>query len=244
MLQPVIAETVLSDDVLTGQGFLARCLLSWPNSTIGKRAYVETDLTADAAMRRYWNCIRGFLSTTPTMRAETHNELEPRSLSLTPEAKRRWIDVHNVIEADMTDAGASSSVRAWASKAPAQVLRIAGVLTLIEGPASGVIDAEQINRAATLVNHHLTEAARIVGTNSVPKSIRDAESLLSWCHDSNIAHLHSAAALQLGPNAIRSKANFDQAIVELERCGWAIPLPGGLAIDGKHRRRVWLMRRL
>lgn len=242
MLQPVIAETVLSDEILTGQGFLARCLLSWPTSTIGARAYVETDLTTDPVMRRYWNCIRQLLSTVPTMRADRRNELEPRSLSLTAEAKRRWINIHNVIESDMADVGEFSSVRAWASKSPAQVLRIAGVLTLIERSDSGVIDIDHIDRAATLVNHHLAEAVRIVGTNSVPKSIRDAEGLLAWCHESKIRHLHSAAALQNGPNAIRSKANFDAAMIELERCGWASPLDGGLMIDGKHRRRVWLVR--
>jgi hypothetical protein len=242
MLQPVIAETVLSDDVLTGQGFLARCLLSWPTSTIGSRSYVEVDLTVDPAMRRYWNCIRQLLSTAPTMRPESRNELEPRSLSLTPEAKRRWIAVHNVIETDMADAGDFSSVRAWASKAPAQVLRIAGVLTLIEQPIAGVIDVEHIDRAATLVNHHLAEAVRIVGVNSVPKSIRDAESLLAWCHESRITLLHSRQALQMGPNAIRTKTNFDEAVSELERCGWATPVEGGATIEGAHRRRVWAVR--
>jgi len=133
-------------------------------------------------------------------------------------------------------------VRAWAPKAPAQVLRIAGVLTLIEEPDKGVIGIERIDRAAILVSHYLTEAARIVGTHSVPKAIRDAESLLAWCHDAKVRHLHSALALQNGPNAIRSKANFDAAISELERCGWALPVDGGLDIEGKHRRRVWIVR--
>jgi hypothetical protein len=105
MLQPVIAETVLSDEILTGQGFLARCLLSWPTSTIGARAYVETDLTADPVMRKYWTCIGRLLSTVPVMRPDSRNELEPRSLSLTADAKRRWIDIHNVIESDMADGG-------------------------------------------------------------------------------------------------------------------------------------------
>jgi hypothetical protein len=49
-------------------------------------------------------------------------------------------------------------------------------------------------------------------------------------------------ALQNGPNAIRSKTNFDAAMTQLERCGWATPIDGGLVIDGKHRRRVWLVR--
>ena len=50
MMQPVIAETILSDNVLTGQGFLARSLLAWPTSTIGSRQYVEVDLAADPAI--------------------------------------------------------------------------------------------------------------------------------------------------------------------------------------------------
>ena len=36
MAQPVIAERALADDVLAGQGFLARCLLAWPESTAGR----------------------------------------------------------------------------------------------------------------------------------------------------------------------------------------------------------------
>ena len=242
MIQPVIAEMVLSDEVLTGQGFLARCLLSWPTSMIGSRPYVETNLAVDPEMLRYWSRMRELLTANPTMHAASQNELEPRSMSLTPEAKRGWIAIHNEIEADMADAGDSSSIRAWASKAPAQILRIAAVLTLAEAPDSGVVPVDAIDRAATLVSHHLAEAVRIVGTNSVPKSIRDAESLLAWCHESRITMLHSMHALQLGPNAIRSKHTFDQAVVELERCGSAVQIEGGAIIDGKHRRRVWSIR--
>lgn len=242
MMQPVIAETVLSDDVLTGQGFLARCLLSWPQSTIGTRTYVETDLSTDAAMRRYWKRVGEFLNAKPTLRPQSRNELDPRTLSLSPEAKRRWIDVHNVIETDMADAGEFASIRAWASKAPAQVLRIAGVLTLIERPDAGVIGIDHVDRAAVLVNHYLTEAVRIVGTNSVPKSVRDAESLLAWCHENKHQYLYSALALQLGPGCVRSKTNFDDAIAALERCYLVDPVRDGLVIDGKHRRRVWRVR--
>jgi len=216
--------------------------LSWPTSTIGTRSYVETNLATDPAMLRYWERTKALLSTALTMRPGSRNELEPRCLSLTAEAKRRWIEIHNYIEADMAEAGDFSSVRAWASKAPAQVLRIAGVLTLIEQPDSGVIDIDHIDRAAILVNHYLAEAARIVGTNSVPKSIRDAESLLAWCHANNIEHLHSAEALQKGPNSIRSKPIFDEAISQLERAQWAELVKDGLIIDGKHRRRVWRIR--
>lgn len=242
MIQPVIAESVLSDDILTGQGLLARALLAWPASTIGYRPYVETDLAVDPDLARYRRHVSALLEREPNLRAGTINELEPRTLTLTPEAKRVWIAVHDAIETDQQDGAAWASVRAWASKAPAQALRIAGVLTLIEDPDAGVIQAETIERAALLMQHHLREAARIVGTASVPLETRHAEALRDWCHREKRTHLHARAALQYGPGCIRTSAAFDAAIQVLERAGWAVRIDGGYHIDGAMRRRAWMIR--
>jgi hypothetical protein len=242
MIQPVVAEAVLSDDVLTGQGLLARTLLAWPASNIGNRSYVEQDLTHDLDLLEYWRAVSALLTHEPALRPGSRNELEPRTLTLTPEAKRVWIAVHDAIEADQGDAGAFSSVRAWASKAPAQTLRIAAVITLIGSPDAGVIEAEAIDRAAELTLYHLREAVRIVGTASVPADIRAADSLLEWCHRERITSLHSSAAIQLGPRRIRTSASFNTAIVHLEKAGWAMPIEGGCKVDGKHRRRAWTIR--
>lgn len=242
MIQPVIAETVLSDDILTGQGLLARALLSWPESTIGRRPYVETDLGADPDLARYRRNVSALLEREPTLRAGSTNELQPRSLVLTPEAKRVWIAVHDAIETDQQDGGEFATVRAWASKSPAQVLRIAGVLTLIEVPDAGVIKPETIERAALLMEHHLREAARIVGTASVPAEIRHAEALRDWCHREQRTHVYSRAAMQYGPSCIRTVATFDAAIQVLERSGWAMKVEGGCYLDEAMRKRVWIVR--
>ena len=243
MMQPVIAESVLSDEVLTGQGFLARSLLAWPTSTIGTRQYVEVDLSSDGDLARYRRTITELLDQRLRLQPETRNELNPRTLRLTPSAKNRWISVHNTIEADMKVGGPFASVRAWASKAPAQALRIAGVLTLASNADAGEIDVEAIDQAAELTFFSINEAVRIVGTASVPLEIRHAEALLAWCHSSRLELACSATALQFGPGAIRTKRAFDAAVAELERCGWAIPIDGGAVVDGKHRRRVWTIRR-
>lgn len=242
MLQPIIAETVLSDDVLTGQGFLARCLLTWPESTIGTRQYVSRDLTKDPSMLGYWRLMRDLLAIKPILRDGSRNELAPRTLTLTAEAKELWRAVYGEIELDMIENGAYASVRAWASKAPSQVLRIAGVLALMDDPNTGVIHIAAIKRAALLMNHYLAEAVRIVGTNSVPAAIRHAEALLEWCHSAHIQHLHSSAALQLGPGCIRSRPAFDAAIAELDKSGWISSMQGGAVVDGKPRKRVWIVR--
>lgn len=53
MAQPIIAERALSDEVLGGQGFLARCLLAWPEGTAGTRLYRRENLRDDPALIRY-----------------------------------------------------------------------------------------------------------------------------------------------------------------------------------------------
>lgn len=240
MVQPIIAERVLSDDVLTGQGFLPRCLVAWPDSTVGTRLYVATDLSADPALARYWSRMRDLLTATPMLRDGTRNELEPRTLSLAPDAKARWVQVADAIESDM--AGDFASVKAWASKGGAQVLRIAGVLTLVEEPDAGVIRLGTIERAATLALYHLREAVRVVGTASAPAKVKHAELLRAWCWATGRTFVYSRDALRLGPNPIRTNDAFTAAVEALELTGWAEYVEGGMVLDGKHRARVWRVR--
>jgi hypothetical protein len=239
MVQPVIAETILSDPMLCGQGFLARCLLAWPVSRIGARQYNDTDLAGDAALAVYRQVMTALLTQPAELRPGTRQELEPRALTLSPPAKKRWIILHDTIEAAMRDGGEYETIRPWASKAPAQILRVAGVLTLVADSRAGVIGEETIDQAAALALYALDEAVRLIGYAQVPVEIQHAQALLEWCQRSRIKMLHSRQALQLGPNAMRSKPTFDAAIKELERAGWAIPVEGGAEIDGKRRRRVW-----
>jgi hypothetical protein len=239
MVQPVVAEDVLSDGMLTGQGFLARCLIVWPVSRIGARQYAEADLGNDAALIAYRNAMQALLERPAPTRPDAVQELEPRELQLAPDAKRAWVSLHDAIETSMAAGGELSTVRAWGSKAPAQVLRVAGVLTLVSDPAASMVQADAIEAASQLVLHALEEAVRLVGTAHESSETRNAQALLDWCHESGNKVLHSSAALQFGPNCIRTKERFDEAVRQLERTGWAAPVPGGAEIDGKVRRRVW-----
>lgn len=240
MVQPVIAERVLSDDVLGGQGFLPRCLVAWPTSTVGTRNYHDGDLSRDPALLRYWSRMRDLLTEPPLLREGSRNELEPRALTLAPDAKALFVEVHDAIEADMT--GEFSQVQAWAGKGMAQVARIAGVLTLVEEPGAGVIRRETVERAARLTMYHLREAARVIGTASVPAKVRHAEALLAWCRETGRTMLYSSDALRNGPNCIRSIESFRAAVEVLDVTGWAAYLVGGAELDGRKRAHVWQVR--
>ena len=139
----------------------------------------------------------------------------------------------------MAAGGELQSVRAWGSKAPAQVLRVAGILTLVNDKDARTIDVDAIDAGAALVGHALDEAVRVIGTAQVPAETRAAQALLEWCHREKKRLLHSRAALQFGPYVIRTKEVFDIAIKQLVSAGWASSVPGGAEIDGKQRKRVW-----
>lgn len=239
MAQPVIAERALSDDVLAGQGFLARCLLAWPESTAGTRSYRAESLRDDPALARM-ACRLGELHRQPLPLAEgERQELRPRALRLSPDAKVVWVSLHDAVEAGMGPGGQFATAKPWASKTPEQALRIAGVLALLESDAVQTITADTMARAAELALWHLHEAVRLAGTAELSPEVRDAEALLNWCHETGRALLYSSEALRLGPARIRDRGAFTRAMGELERAGWAEPVEGGMELDGHHRRNVW-----
>ncbi|MBS0576066.1 MAG: DUF3987 domain-containing protein [Proteobacteria bacterium] len=243
MMQPVVAESVLSDDVLVGQGFLARCLLAWPESTIGTREYQDVDLTRDPVMRDYWQCMRGLLERPLPKVDGAEDELRPRVLRLEPSAMAHWIEIKNAVEHAMRPNGTYAGICAWASKAASQAARVAGALTLVDDPDAASIGVDAVERAATLMTFHLDEAARIVGTAAIPAAVRRAEAIVEWCRRDGREFVYSSQALQFGPGSVRTRDNFTEAMKLLVDAGWAVPVDGGMELDGKHRSKVWRMRR-
>lgn len=237
MIQPVIAEQLLSDRSLLEQGFLARYLVCWPASTIGTRAYVAEDLTVDPVMQRYWQRMHALLAMPAPTRPGKKNELDLRMLTLAPDAKAFWIEVVNHIERDLC--GELLSVRGSAGKADAQILRIAGVLTLVEDVHAGSISLDAVERATVLMQYHLDEALRIIGTSHPGQRIEDAEALIQWCRRTKREWLYSADVLRNGPITIRTRDAFLAAVKQLQEAGWVEAEQHHQVLGNKLRARAW-----
>jgi hypothetical protein len=242
MAQPIIVEGALSDDVLLGQGFLARTLLSWPVSTIGSRLYLQANLRDEPTLIRYQARAADLLNRDLPLAPNSQNELAPPALALSPDAGQLWRDFHDAVEAEMKPGGKFATALAWASKTPEQAVRVAGVLTLFDNPDGLEVDAATMDRAIELALWHLGEAVRLVGTATVSREVRNAESLLAWAHERNHRLLYSTLALHGGPACIRENRNFIDAMGELERTSWATRVEGGTVVDGKRRKNVWDIR--
>lgn len=239
LAQPIIAERALGNELLARQGFLARCLLAWPDGTAGHRPYVAESLRDDPALAQFTTRTGDLLRRELPLKEGTRDELQPHALTLTADAKAVWVEAYNEVEANEATGLCFEQCKPWASKNAEQALRIAGVLRLIEEPEAVTIDADTVRRAVEIALWHLNEAARLVGTTELSPEVRDAEALLNWCHDTDRKLLDSNAALRLGPNRIRERARFKVAMGVLESAGWAKRIEGGAVVDGARRRKVW-----
>jgi len=242
MAQPVVAEAVLSDPLLIGQGWLARSLLSWAAARAGTRLYVERDLSADPAMVAYWQRIGELLDRKPQLAPDSRNELDPPIIRLAPAAKSLWVSIANGIEKKMATGEPLAQVRAWGSKGADQILRVAGVLALVDDPDARIIQAETIERAGEVVAWHMGEAARIVGISCIPPEIRNAEAILAWVRERHLTSIHSRQALQFGPACVRTTDSLRLAMAVLVRHGYADELDPGTIFDDAPRRSSWRFR--
>ena len=93
--------------------------------------------------------------------AQLENELAPRVLRLSRDAKEKWISFHDEIDGSLKPDGIFRVIRRTANKAAEQVLRIAGVLTLIDNITADEIPVDILDRAVQLIRYYLNEAIRI-----------------------------------------------------------------------------------
>ncbi|MEE4156640.1 YfjI family protein [Pseudomonas viridiflava] len=219
MLQPYLAMQLLSDPLLQGQGILGRCLMTWPTSLAGQRSYQAVDLSKDAALKRYHYRLSALFYQPWSLSAD--GALQLSKLSLSPLARRRWIDLHDAIEAQLGEFGELASVRPSGSKAADNLLRIAGILAVVE--ESSVVEVDHIQRASALVGYYLTEIQRLTEQEPVCRVKEEADRLLRWLQVKDWKRFSIRELNRNGPRfARKSSRHAAKLLVELIDHQWLI----------------------
>jgi hypothetical protein len=218
MVQPTVAAMLLADPLAREQGFLARCLISYPKSTAGNRKYVEADLSSNLEYQAYAERVNELL--VQEWPLVNDHELNPPNIVLTPTAKRVWIALYNDIEAALGGSGPLAPIRSLASKAPEHITRMAGTFAVFEGDTN--IHEHHIDRAALLMKHYLAEAMRLWGAGQVSVELKLAQEVLNWLRDK----MGPGRAIPLadiyrnGPSAIRNAGAARRVMQVLKLHGW------------------------
>ncbi|EPF68309.1 YfjI family protein [Pseudomonas syringae] len=219
MLQPYLATQLISDPLLQGQGILGRCLMTWPISLAGQRSYQAVDLSKDAALNLYHHRLSALFYQPWSLSAD--GALQLSELSLSPLARRRWIDLHDAIEAQLGEFGELASVRPSGSKAADNLLRIAGILAVVE--ESSVVEVDHIQRASALVGYYLTEIQRLTEQESVCRVKEEADRLLRWLQVKDWKRFSIRDLNRNGPRfARKSSRHATKLLVELLDHQWLI----------------------
>jgi hypothetical protein len=219
MIQPDAAAAFLADPILRDQGILSRLLLASPASLAGARKWKEPPVGLDTPMRSYVAAIVAALEVPALAGNAAGNELTPRALELSPEAKAAWVPFHDRIEAAMAPDGALEHLRDVGSKAAENAARIAGVLTIIENPEATIIESEAMASGCELAAWYVAEALRLSDAYRLPPRLRNAIRLLDWLRAKGKRETSVREIMQFGPSPLRNKAEADAALTVLEEHG-------------------------
>jgi putative DNA primase/helicase len=177
MVQPHVLDNFMRSNgtVARGSGFLARFLVTWPESTQGSRQYKPPG--AMPALTRLQHIMRDLLDTAPPLNAM--NQVDVFTLELSAQGFEVWEEVYNAIESHLASDGEFSDIRDSASKAADNVARIAAVFHSLEG-RMGKIQADSVEASAEVVLYHLREVQRLFDGVAVPEPVQHAKALEDW----------------------------------------------------------------
>jgi putative DNA primase/helicase len=134
------------------------------------------------------------------------------------------VGFHDAIESLLSSGGELYDVRDVASKTADNAARLAALFHTFNG-SIGPIDLEAMESAASITAWHLTEAQRFLGELAMPAELANPARLEAWmldfCRRENTDMVPTREVQRLGPNGLRDKATFTEAVQELAELGRA-----------------------
>ena len=240
MAQPETALKLMSDRQMEDQGFLARFLASYPQSTQGTRLWHEETAENIAALNQFYSRMRVILNTQPPLKEKEDNELAPRVLPLSPEARQLWIDFDTHLEKDRGAGGYFSRLSGLANKLPELATRLAGVLALYEDLNCSEVSTEYMKAGIELAQYYAQEALRLKDMQTIDKDLTLAQRILDWLKDKEYQHVSLQDVYQLAPvTEIRNASRARQIMKILVEHGHISCIAEGKEINGVHRKEVW-----
>jgi 5S rRNA maturation endonuclease (ribonuclease M5) len=238
LMQPEVSDLLFGSSIVEDQGFLSRCLVSYPPSTIGDRLYNQKNLLETEELKSFFDQSSAILNDPPRMKEGKRNELDPSLVILSPEGKLKFIKFHDLIEVQMKTGEPLQSITGFASKVPEHASRIAGILSSFYNPTDESLGDEWMKNGIIIAEHYIEERLRQKSSAQVSPQIIKAELLYEWMQ-TQPDPIYPTKIYQFGPHAIRDKATAEQLCKILLEHQLIRIIPGGARIDGSHRKIVY-----
>lgn len=241
MVQPVVARQIIGAEILANQGFLARSLIAWPNSTIGDRPYKNVDLSKEEVIAEYENRLLSLLRAPKKMLDGRRNELNPDPIRLGKKAEKLWTQFHDEIEHHLRDGGKYEQIRGFGAKAAEHALRLAASLSLISNMEASAIPENEMEFGIALARFYLDEALRIKHESTENHDLVLAEKLLLWLRAQKNKVFYLSQVYVYGPGQIRNATAAKKIVGILEAHGYLVPQSPTI-LKGSLRKEVWMVK--
>jgi putative DNA primase/helicase len=204
-----------------GTGFLARFLMTKPDSTQGGRFFVEAPENWPA-LDKFNHRITAILEQEVLINDE--GALEPPLLSLPEDTKAAWVKFHDAIEIELRAGGELYEVRDVASKTADNAVRISALFQIFEQGMGSGIDLPAFEGASRIAAWHLHEARCFFNELALPDEQVNAVRLDSWLinycrREKSFFVPRREIQRNITPVHLRHKSTLDTTLVELVESG-------------------------
>jgi Protein of unknown function (DUF3987) len=220
MLQPEAAAEFFANRTLRDQGLLSRILIAAPQSVAGTRLYKEPQSSDEAVIRAYGARLLSILEEPPRLAPGTRNELDPRDLHMSADARLVWREFYDLVEIQCGEGNDLAPIGDFAAKAAEHAARIAGVMTIFDDLHANEIGVVAMRNAVTIADWYVGETLRLAAAGRTDPHLMRAAGLLDWLKAQPGKKAGFREILQFGPNATRTKAAAEEALSILEAHGW------------------------
>ena len=235
MIQPAIAYNLFGDNALVDQGFMSRCLLAYPESTMGKRPYVAENIYESDVYLHYANKMTNLLASRP------HHA---STLALSPGALEMYFDFYDQVELELCEGGECEPIAGFVNKMVNQALRIAGILAIYENPRATEVSQTHLLNGCILMRYYQSEAMRLIGEAPIhlkglaeEQKLIHAKRLLDWINQPKVINKHFSDGLikkkslsLFAPRPLRKKDTLMSLVEVLVEYGYLIPAGGATNI--------------
>lgn len=216
MMQPLLLQKLANQakGICRQSGFLARCLLAYPMSTMGQRFYREAPDRIEGLDDFDAHIVR-CLNQSEDLTIEGCVDIP--ILSFSNSAKKIWIQFFDHVETGLKPQGIWSDIKDFASKAAENVARLAALFHTFNGRDGGILQ-DTVEQAIAIIRWHLEETRRLLAPFPNDTGYTDAEKLMRWLLSKQFRETTPRAIQQLGP--IRQRIRRDNALAVLIEHHW------------------------
>lgn len=221
-IQPAIVASLAEGRHFRGSGLLARFLYALPDSLVGSRRVVPQPLP-EPVVRGYGESLE--LLTRVVFTGDM------AEMKLTDQARDALNQFRDELEPRLhPDYGDLAPIADWANKLPGQLVRIAALLTLFDGPHADTVDAMIMGESIELAEYFISHARAAFDLMTGRRSpLEPARAVLRWIARKNLSTFNVRQAKRdlNGQEWVTDTDDIREALTDLEDLGWvrAAPTP-------------------